>query len=246
MAVAVEEHPAELVAQAEALEQRAESEMVMVRNLRAEAAKLRSRAERLNHGSGVVVKRFERDDPLLAAAGLAVEDIDGTFTSADLAKLLALHDMRRVARLIAVLREMGHVEQLANGRYMSVDPEAARVRDGVIELDSFTKAELAAHLAMPAESLTWYLADLRARGIIGGDDDERMCYEPTGRETVVTRRFRRETPEQAAVDKNAAGDRGVAVEFTGKPMIETGGNRRRAGERKSRGGNVRKKKQRGK
>jgi hypothetical protein len=29
--------------------------------------------------------------------------------------------------------------------------------------------------------------------------------------------------------------RGEVVEFTGKPMIETGGNRRRAGVRKSRG-----------
>jgi hypothetical protein len=245
MAVAdIEQHPADLMAQAEELERKAEEEMLLVRQWRAEAARLRSRAERINHGTGVTVTRKpEKEDPLLAAAALAAENLPGKWTSAELGKALAITDSNRALRLCVKLRDLGHVEQV-DGMFRSVDPEAARIRDAVIELGEFTREQLAQVVSLCPEALTWYLADLRARGIIAGGDLERMAYQPTGRENVVTRRFRRPTPEQE-VGGTEKVERGEVVEFTGKPMIESGGNRRRAGERKSRGGNVRKQKHKG-
>jgi DNA-binding transcriptional ArsR family regulator len=223
-AAITDEHPADLIEQAEALEAQAEIEMLSVRKLRAEAAKLRARAERINTCTSVTVTRKPPpDDPLLGAAALAVEDIRG---------------------LLVRLRDMGHLEQL-DGRFRSVDPEVARIRDAVIELNEFTREQLAERVGLRPEALSWYLADLRTRGIITGDDDETMAYEPPGRENVVSRRRRRRTPEQEVIDPDIAAGRGHVVELTGKPMIETGGNRRRAGSRKSRGGAVRKKKTRG-
>jgi hypothetical protein len=245
MAAHVTEHPADLIREAEELEQRAEEQMVLVRQCRAEAAKLRARADRINSDSGVnlVVRRGEPDDPLLAAAALAVEDIPGTFTSTELAKALAISNATRALRLLVRLRDMGHVEQQPDGRFRSVDPEAGRIRDAVIELHEFTRAELAEHVGLVPEALTWYLTDLRARGIIVGADDDEMAYNPPGRETVVTRRRRAPAPEAELIDQ--APERGQVIEFTGKPMIESGGNQRHAGRRKARGGNVRKQKKRG-
>jgi hypothetical protein len=216
---------------------------VLVRQLRAEAARLRSRAERINHGSGVTVtRRAQADDPLLSAAALAAEDIPGYFGSEQLAKALAIVDKTRALRLCCALRDKGLLEQV-DGKFRGVDPEAALVRDAVLELGEFTREELAAHVSRRPEALTWYLADLRGRGIIVGDDDERMAYQAPGRENVVTRRRRGPTPEQQVIDPDIR--RGEVVEFTGRPMVESGGNRRRAGERKSRGGNVRKQKSKG-
>jgi hypothetical protein len=244
-AAITDEHPADLIEQAEALEAQAEIEMLSVRKLRAEAAKLRARAERINTCTSVTVTRKPPpDDPLLGAAALAVEDIRGLFTSTELAKALMISDTNRALKLLVRLRDMGHLEQL-DGRFRSVDPEVARIRDAVIELNEFTREQLAERVGLRPEALSWYLADLRTRGIIAGDDDETMVYEPPGRENVVSRRRRRRTPEQEVIDPDIAAGRGHVVELTGKPMIETGGNRRRAGSRKSRGGAVRKKKTRG-
>lgn len=238
----VDEHPADLLHEAERLEAQAESEMVLVRQMRAEAARLRSRAERINNGSGVTVtRRVEADDPLLSAAALAAEDIPGLFGSEQLAQALAIVDKTRALRLCCALRDKGLLEQV-DGKFRSVDPEAARVRDAVLELGEFTREELAARVGRRPEALTWYLADLRARGIIVGDDDERMAYQAPGRENVITRRRHAPTPEQQVIDPGIR--RGEVIELTGKAMVETGGNRRRAGERKSRGGAVRKKKKR--
>lgn len=245
MAAAItDEHPGDLIEQAEALEAQAETEMLAVRRLRAEAAKLRARAERINSCTSVTVTRKPApDDPLLGAAALAVEDIGGLFTSTELAKALMISDTNRALKLLVRLRDMGHVEQL-DGRFRSIDPELARIRDAVIELNEFTREQLAERVGLRPEALSWYLADLRGRGIITGDDDE-MVYEPPGRENVISRRRRHRTPEQEAIDPEAAAGRGHVIELTGKPMIETGSNRRRAGSRKSRGGAVRKKKSRG-
>src|SRR3954469_8012683 len=113
MAAHVTEHPADLIREAEELEQRAEEEMVLVRQCRAEAARLRARADRINNDNGVnLVRRAEPDDPLLAAAALAVEDIPGRFTSTELAKALVISNATRALRLLVRLRDMGHVEQL--------------------------------------------------------------------------------------------------------------------------------------
>jgi hypothetical protein len=54
-AAITDEHPADLIEQAEALEAQAEIEMLSVRKLRAEAAKLRARAERINTCTSVTV-----------------------------------------------------------------------------------------------------------------------------------------------------------------------------------------------
>jgi hypothetical protein len=243
-ATITDEQPGDLLEQAEALEAQAETAMVVVRQLRAEAAKLRSRAERIKTCSSVTVTRKpEPDDPLLGAAALAVEDIGGLFTSTELAKALAIANTTRALKLLVRLRDMGHVEQV-DGRFRSIDPEIARIRDAVIELNEFTREQLADRVGLRPEALSWYLADLRTRGIIAGDDEETMVYEPPGRENLVSRRRRRRTPEQEVIDPDIAASRGQVVDFTGKPMIESGGNRRRAGARKSRGGNVRKQKHR--
>lgn len=217
--------------------------MTRVRADRAEAAKLRARAERINQGGLPLVRPTDRQDPLLAAAGLAVEDLTGAWESAELGKLLGIRDKSRIVRLLAALRDMGHVEHVGDGRWRSADPVAAQVRDAVIELGEFTTQGLADHLGMHPTTLRWYLADLRQRHVITGESHERMAYNPPGRETVVTRRRHAPTPEQELIDQ--APVRGHVVELTGRPMVETGSNRRQAGRRKSRGGAVRKKKQRG-
>jgi hypothetical protein len=237
-----QEHPADLLAEAERLEAEAERQMVTVRTMRADAARLRSRAGRLLHGGGVTVtRRAEPDDPLLGAAALAAEDLQGLWTSADLAKALRIVDSRRALRLCVRLRDLGHVEQ-HDGRFRSADPEEGLIRDAVIELGEFTCEQLGERVGLRPESLSGYLADLREKGIIAGEDDERMAYQPTGRENVVTRRFHRPAPEQEVVDRSIR--RGSAVDYTGRPMIETGGNRRQAGERKSRGGKTKKRQHR--
>lgn len=245
MATAVTENPGELIAQAEALEARADAMMAQVRELRADAAKRRARAERLNMGGLPIIHRVDRDDPLIAAAGLAAEDLPGTFQVHDLCNALEIKDHARGLRLLIALRELGHVQAVHGGGWRSVDPEAARVRDMVIELGEFTREELADRLAMHPTTLRWYLADLRQRGVIGQEDaDGRIAYQPTGSERVVTRR-RRQAPPEAVLGGDLAAAGGKVVEFTGKPMVEprNATGRRKAGSRKSRGGAVKRRKQ---
>lgn len=256
MAVVVEEHPADLAlradeldAEAEELREEAERLRTRAKERNAQAAALRSKADRiLNPDLGVSVRRrapARSNDTLLAAAGLAVEDLPGTFQITHLAAALEIGTVRAQA-LCDALVDLGHIEVREHG-YRAVDPEAARVRDAVVELKQFTRASLAMKLEVRPDALTWYLHDLRQRGIIAFDTiGGPISYVETGAERVVTRRPRRLPPEQAVVDKELNARRGAPVEFTGRPMVETGGSQRRAAERRQRGGATKKKKQRGK
>lgn len=248
-ATAQQEHPGDLMDEAAGLEREADQLLAEVDRLkelakdhRARAAALRHKANRILHPeTGVTVKRqTPKSDSLLAAAALAVEDMPGVFGEAAVASALKIGSVR-AKELLRALEAAGKISAVPErGGYRSVDPEAARVRDAVVELGEFSDQSLAEHLGTTASAISWYLTDLRRRGIVDGPASA-MFYVRTGRETVVTRRFRRTPAEQEVVDRDLV-ERGKAVEYTGKPMVENGGNRRRAGERKSRGGNVRRSK----
>lgn len=190
------EHPADLVAQAQALELEADQLAARARASRAQAAKLRSRAQRLNDPErGVTVRRAPvKPDELLAAAALACEDLAGTFQARDLARALSIADERRAGRLLLALSELGHVTRQGEG-WASVDPEEARVRDYVIAAREFSIADAIKALAMPELTLAHYLDHLRERKLIEGAGGQ-YRYIETGPELVITEYPRHRPPEK--------------------------------------------------
>lgn len=186
----------------EAKDWREESEkcLALARECEAKAARDRAKAVRLeNPELGVSVKRSSRkttSDPLLAAAGLVVEDIRGNFDSAKLAELLGV-GVARARTILSELVAIGKVERIGNG-YRCEDEDAARVRDAVIALGDFTEESLAEHLGWKVEAVRWYVEDLCDRGILDFSEDEAadLAYKPTGPETVITSRPRHTPPEK--------------------------------------------------
>lgn len=175
-----DEHPVELLAEAEDLEREAGELWARVKELRGRAAGLRERAKRrVQEAEAVPVRRPrpEPPDPLLSAAALAVEDLRGEFTTHDLAEVLEIPD-ERAGKILARLVEMELVMRVgmrernpADRKWRSVDPTAARVRDAAKDMDRFTVAQLARKLAMHPQELAYYLAELRIRGAIEWWDD---------------------------------------------------------------------------
>jgi hypothetical protein len=172
--------------------------LTLARECEAKAAKLRAKAVRLeNPELGVKVKRrVPKNDSLLAAAGLAVEDIRGNFDSAKLAELLGI-GTARARDILCELVAIGKIERVGNG-YRCEDADAAAVRDAVIELGDFTEESLAEHLGWPVAAVRWYVEDLCDRGILDFSEDETadLAYKPTGPETVITSRPRHTPPEK--------------------------------------------------
>jgi hypothetical protein len=69
----------------------------------------------------------------------------------------------------------------------------------VIELGEFTREQLAARVEPAPGGADLVLGRPARQGHHRGGDDERMAYQPTGRENVVTRR-RHAPPEQEVID----------------------------------------------
>lgn len=187
--------------QADELDREADLLAEVVRSRRAEAAKLRARADRLEDPSlGAMVKRpvsplqRVRNDGLLAAAGLAVEDLLAGFEARDLAVALGIADEARASRLLLGLEELDKVTRLAEG-WQAIDPEEIRVRDWVVARGDFMETEACAALDLDAIALTYYLDRFRERGMLMHDGG-RYTYREPRRDRSFDTRPRRRPPEK--------------------------------------------------
>jgi hypothetical protein len=157
--------------QAAALDSSAEQHAVIAKAEHAEAAKLRARADRLADPSrGVDVPKPKsalesaRETGLLAAAGLAVEDLAHGFGVADLAGALDI-TAAKATILLAALVELGKVRQHGDG-WANNDPDETRVRDFIVSAVEFTADDMAMILEMPPLDVAYYLERAKTRGLV--------------------------------------------------------------------------------
>jgi hypothetical protein len=157
--------------QAAALDASAEQHAAVARVERAEAAKLRARADRLTDPAlGVDVRKPKsaleaaRETGLLAAAGLAAEDLAYGFDVADLAGALDI-TAAKATILLAALVELGKVRQHGDG-WANNDPDETRVRDFIVSAVEFTADDMAMILEMPPLDVTYYLERAKTRGLV--------------------------------------------------------------------------------
>lgn len=216
------------------------------------AIAVRLRAERERDGEEAQAPKPDLTDSLLAAAGLAVEDLEPGFQPVDLAGALAIKDTRRALALLLALEQLGHVRREGKGalvRWAAVDPMETVARDFARQQGRFHVAELAEHLQVPIPGAEHYIRLMVARGQIhrpGTDGSTAWEWLKAQPERAVTRRPRRLPPEAEAVAKvgDLAPRRGEVVEGTGqaigashRPMLDS--------DRKKRGKRIRRRKTQG-
>jgi hypothetical protein len=205
-----DQHPALLLVRAHELVDEADALQEQAKAKRAEAARLRARAERLRDGEHLRPKKPEPMDPLLAAASLAVEDLDGYWTPSDLAEALELTDKARAVRLVFALRDLGVVVKVED-KWRTVDPDEARVRDTLRELGTCSQQELAEKLQMAPVTLDYYLDYGVAREWCHIAEDGHLMYVKGGPERIITSRPRRPLPEKDRPAYDLAPHRGEAI-----------------------------------
>lgn len=220
------------------LEQEAEQHRLLARSLIGECARLRSRAERMRQeeakAAELRAKKGKRkqpalpwdpNDPLIAAASLATEDLDAGFTAADLAEVLRI-GVDRAGKLLLALQADELVARMGeNGKWRAVDPEVPRVRDAARGLGTFTDEQLAEAAGMTVLKVVYYRELLHAEEIIVGAGPM-YEYRKAGPERVITKvndgRYR--LPEH---DPPA----GVDAPKRGEPVLaQNHGERGRAGQ----------------
>jgi DNA-binding transcriptional ArsR family regulator len=164
-----------LTQEADALEQEAAQLEVAAKARRGEAAKARARADRLAGAVASVQVRRQptaldrvRDDGLLAAAGLASEDMPAGFTARDLAAALGIADVARAGRLLAALVELEKVTRHGDDGYLCVDEDERAVRDYVVATREFAIGDAIVALGLTEEAMSFYLARLGERGLVEG------------------------------------------------------------------------------
>lgn len=191
-----DQHPALLLARAHELVREADELVEQSKAKRSEAAKLRARAERLADGAHLVISRpkAEPTDPLLGAAGIAIEELDGTWKPEQLAERLELRDTRRVAKMITALVKMELVVRVEDG-WRTVDPDEARVRDALRELGTCSPEQLADRVELPHTKIAAYVELGQARGWCDVAHDGHLMYLRPGPERVITRHPSRRPPE---------------------------------------------------
>jgi hypothetical protein len=205
-----DQHPALLLARAHELVNEADELQEQAKLKRAEAAKLRARAERLRDGDHLRPKKPEPMDPLLAAAALAIEELDGYWTPGDLDEALELHDKARAVRLVYALRDMGVVVKVED-KWRTVDPDEARVRDALRELGTCSPQQLAEKLEMAPVTLDYYLEYGAERGWCDISSDGHLMFLNAGPERIITRRPRRRPPENDPPAFTEAPSRGQSI-----------------------------------
>lgn len=228
-AVEVEQHPLELIAQADDLVEEADKLYAKVVELRREAARLRSRGERELERAQERERPTGPPDPLLSAAALAIEDLGYGWTIVQLGVAIQVRDQNRLAKIVSRLIAMGLAQEIGkptqlgdHHRYRSVDPEEARTRDALRELGTCTKEQLAEQLEVPVESLVYYIDVGRERGWCSVAEDGHLMFLRPGSERVITRRRKEAPPERAVVQ--APQRAGGPVEFTGKGAVPNRGS----------------------
>lgn len=211
-----EDHDLEL--RADELEAEAERHRIVYVDMRKEAAVLRGRAERIRkriaEGAKPPPPRFDLTDPLMASAGLAAEDLGVSWQPAELGMKLGLRDEGRIMRLILGLEHMGHItRQGERGYWRTMDPDETSVRDGIVELGSFTREQLAEQLGWPVSRLSHYIEQARAAKWIT-EDEETGTFTYIKPEGPVLPHPTRRPPEKDPPAYLDAPHRGEAVYVT--------------------------------
>lgn len=191
-----DEHPAMLLARAHELTREADELAEQARAKRAEAGRLQGKAERLKDGAHLapVKKKIEPPDPLLAAAALATEDLEGYWQLEALGELLDVRSPKRLTHIVNGLIEMNLVVKVED-KYRTVDPEESRVRDELRVMGTGSQVELAHRLDMPRATLDYYLELGASRGWASIGADGHLMYLRPGPERIITTRPRRRPPE---------------------------------------------------
>ena len=171
-----DQHPAVLLARAHELVREADELVEQAKAKRAESAVLRARAERFRDGEHLrpVRRKATPPDRLMAAAGLAMEDLGGVVTAGELAEVLEIRE-DRAGRILCALVDLGTVARVAGG-YRAVDEEEGRVRDMLRELGTCTREELAGALEVPVAYLTHYVETGARVGWCHVSADDHLMY----------------------------------------------------------------------
>lgn len=220
-----DQHPAVLLAHAHELAQEAAELAEQAKAKRAESALLRARAERFRDGEHLRPARpkAEPPDPLLAAAGVAVEDLAGVWKSADLAALLEIRETR-ASKIVLALEAMEVVARSGDG-WRTSDPEEARVRDALRELGTCTREQLAERLELSPQALTYYIDLWAERGYCNIAHDDHLMYLRPSPSPGPAERPRRLPPERDRPAYTDAPARGLPV------RLEDHAKRGKAGSR---------------
>lgn len=193
-----DEHPALLLVRAHELAQEAEKLVEKAKAKRMEAAKLRAKAERLRDGAHLAPAprpRAEPTDPLLGAAGIAIEDLGGTWQPEQLGELLGLRDRRRVEKIVSVLESMELVLHVEDG-WRTIDPDEARVRDAMRKLGTGSPEQLAEAVGLPVSKIGGYVELGQERGWLDVSFDGHLMFLRPGPERIITRHPHRRPPEK--------------------------------------------------
>lgn len=203
--------------------------------MRVEAARLRARADRLDEPErGIRVRRTAlaraRDDGMLAAAGVACEELAAPFTVADLAAALEIRDEARAMRLMLALSEIGHVERLSGGGgWMIHDPVMRDVRDYVTGAGgAFTFGDVMAAMGgtHPELDVSDALAELVDRGIIEGEGGSYAYVQTPPHSAPREDRRPPELEPPAGTERRARGEAVRVVNHGKRGQQMQGGNRR--------------------
>lgn len=214
------------------LDREAEQLTALARGKRAEAGKLRARADRVDDPvRSVRVTTTARDrarhDGLLAAAGVEVESLPAGFVPADLAAALGIRDETRALRLVLALAEYGKVARHGDGGWMAYDAEEARVRDYIVGRERFAIGDMIADLGMAELDAAYYVERFCSRGMLSGQGGFYAYAEPVS--DAPTSRPRRRPPElepPAGADAPKRGepirivDHGKAAKAGGKHQMK--------------------------
>lgn len=203
-----------MIVRAMELESQADAHSALARAERIEAARLRSRAERITDPAKRVEIRKRsalervRADGLLAAAAVEVEELPRGFKAADLARQLGIRDESRAARLLLALEELGKVERVEGG-WAIVSGDEARVREYAQEARQFTIGDAIRALGLGELELSDYLHRMAERGTLDALGGGGFVFVETGPHSEP--RVDRRPPEKDPPAYLDAPKRGEAV-----------------------------------
>lgn len=199
------------------------------RDLHVQAAKLKRRADEMDDPTkkvAVTVTAYDRvrDDGLVAAAAVAVEDLPSGFSPRDLAASLGIADPARALRILLALAHLGKVGRQGDGWAM-LDPDEAPVRDFVAEHREGTFADIMDALGMPEDIVAEQVAHLVAKGVIESAGGH-WAYLDTPPERK-SQRERRTPPEKMPPAGTEAPKRGEPVRIVDHGKRANAGARHR-------------------
>lgn len=163
-----------------------------------EIVKKNAQADRLESGTGVHVtvnhKALDkaRRDPLLLAAGDAVDTLPIGFRSADLALKLGIQDKNRCVQMLLVLAEYERVERWGDG-WAVVKADVRAVRDYMVEWKTGRVDVIAQTLSIHEDDVETILEELFQREMLKWISPVECEYVPVP--NVRRNREQRQPPE---------------------------------------------------